>query len=152
MQSELTLRDIAAPAPPPDIAAGDDLWPRIAAAHLARRRKRRWQRVAGAGMAAAFVIVAGVGFHRASVESSSVDWEARAEALEIQLNQAEAMSPQMRVAADTESELARVDRALQAAYDRGAGKSELVSLWKQRSELLSVLLTVHQQQLAITRI
>jgi hypothetical protein len=152
MQSELTLRDIATPASPPDFASGDDLWPRIAATHLARRRKRRFRRIAGAGLAAAFVIVTVVGFHRAAVEPSSVDWEARAEALEIQLNQAAALSQDMRVAADTEGELARVDRALQAAYDRGAGKSELVPLWKQRSELLSVLLTVHQQQLAITRI
>ena len=97
------------------------------------------------------MLVAVAGFHRMKPDSS-VDWEARAEALEIQLNQAEAMSRGARATADTESELATVDRALQAAYDRGADKSELVPLWKQRSELLSVLLTVRQQQLALTRI
>ena len=54
--------------------------------------------------------------------------------------------------AKTEAELARVDRALQAAYDHGARKNELLPLWKQRSELLSLLLAVRQQQLALTRI
>ncbi len=151
MQSELRLRDIATPSPAADAASSDDLWPRIASAHLLRRRKRRWQRIAGVGMAAALVFVAAAGFHHAKTEPS-IDWEARAEALEIQLNQADAMSRGARAAADTESELATVDRALQAAYDRGANKSELVPLWKQRSELLSVLLTVRQQQLALTRI
>ena len=37
------------------------------------------------------------------------------------------------------------------AYDRGANKTELVPLWKQRSELLGLLLG-RQQQLALTRI
>jgi hypothetical protein len=56
------------------------------------------------------------------------------------------------LSSDTQEELARVDFALQSAYDRGADKSELAPLWKQRSELLSVLLAARQQKLALTRI
>lgn len=86
-------------------------------------------------------------------EAPVVDWQARAQALEIQLNQANAASQTRQpLASDTEVELARVDRTLQAAYDRGARKNELLPLWKQRSELLSLLLAVRQQQLALTRI
>ena len=152
MQSELRLSDITTTPPSVDIAVSDDLWTRIASAHQARLRKRRQRRGAGVGMVAVLVVAGLVGmYHGISVEST-VDWEARAEALEIQLNQAETMSHGARVTADTENELARVDGALQAAYDHGADKSELVALWKQRSELLSVLLTVRQQQLALTRI
>ena len=86
-------------------------------------------------------------------ETPAVDWQARAQALEIQLNQVSAASQaSLPLTSDTEVELARVDRTLQAAYDRGARKNELLPLWKQRSELLSLLLAVRQQQLALTRI
>ena len=139
-----------------DTPAGEppaDLWPRIALAHLARRQRRRRQRIAGAG----FVLLAGlvVGLIAARIPgTSATDWEARAQALEIQL-QAGATAVDRRdnpLALDTESELARVDGALQAAYDHGARKSELVPLWKQRSELLSALLVARKQSLAVTRI
>jgi hypothetical protein len=84
-------------------------------------------------------------------EPPAVDWQARAQALEMQLNDALAQRD-LPVSVDTEEELERVDLALQAAYDRGANKTELVPLWKQRSELLSLLLAARQQQLALTRI
>ncbi len=84
-------------------------------------------------------------------ESPAVDWQARAQALEMQLNEAAAQTKTPSTS-DTEAELARVDRALQAAYDHGARKNELLPLWKQRGDLLSLLLAVRQQQLALTRI
>jgi hypothetical protein len=154
MQNELNFRDIAEVLPAsPSFLAGGDLWPRIAAAHLARRRTRRIRRFAVGGTAMALLIAVSFLAWQAPREAPAVDWQARAQALEIQLNQANAAS-QTRppFASDTEVELARVDRTLQAAYDRGAHKNELLPLWKQRSELLSLLLAVRQQQLALTRI
>ncbi|HEY4351969.1 MAG TPA: hypothetical protein VGN31_12130 [Paraburkholderia sp.] len=155
MQDELNFRDIAAQLPAsPSFLTGGDLWPRIAAAHLARRRTRRIRNVAAGGIVLTLLISASVFFSLPSPhESPAVDWQARAQALEIQLNEAIASAPAgTPSASDAEVDLARVDRALQAAYDRGARKNELLPLWKQRSDLLSLLLAVHQQQLALTRI
>ena len=155
MQDELNFHDIAAQLPAsPSFLSGADLWPRIAAAHLASRRARRIRRVAASGIAVTLLISTAFffGLPRAP-ESPAVDWQARAQALEIQLNEATAAAPtKTPSSSDAEADLARVDRALQAAYDRGAHKSELLPLWKQRSDLLSLLLAVRQQQLALTRI
>ena len=152
MQDELNFRNIAAQLPAsPSFLAGGDLWPRIAAAHLARRRTRRIRNTAVSGIVLTLFISAAVFFGLPSPhEAPAVDWQARAQALEIQLN--EATQTGTASTSDAEVELARVDRALQAAYDRGARKNELLPLWKQRSDLLSVLLAVRQQQLALTRI
>jgi hypothetical protein len=154
MQNELNFRDIAEILPAsPSFLAGGDLWPRIAAAHLARRRTRRIRRFVAGGTAMALLIAVSFFGWQSQREAPVVDWQARAQALEIQLNQANAASQTRQpLASDTEVELARVDRTLQAAYDRGARKNELLPLWKQRSELLSLLLAVRQQQLALTRI
>ena len=102
----------------------------------------------GAAVLVVAMVIAGVVKFR---EPSAVDWQARAQALEMQLNEALAQRD-LPMAGDTEEELERVDLALQSAYDRGANKTELVPLWKQRSELLSLLLAARQQQLALTRI
>jgi len=78
-----------------------------------------------------------------------VDWQARAQALEVQLNAVAARNDNNGV---VDAELARIDAALQSAYDRGAATNELVPLWKQRSDLLGALLTARQQQVTLTRI
>lgn len=150
---ELNFHAIAqqlAAAPPSEPAA--DLWSRIAQAHLSRRQRRRRQRFAGAG----FAVLAGVAVVLIAARAPSAgatDWQARAQALEIQLHARTSSSDgENALALDAESELVRVDGALQAAYDHGARKSELVPLWKQRSELLSALLAARQQTLAVTRI
>ena len=152
IHTDLKLRDIAdASAEPAMLPPSADLWQRIATAHLARRRRRAIGRVAGVGSACVLVIAmvaAGVIKLR---EPAAVDWQARAQALELQLNDALAQRD-LPLSGDTEEELERVDLALQSAYDRGANKNELVPLWKQRSELLSLLLSARQQQLALTRI
>jgi hypothetical protein len=130
-----------------------DLWSRIEHAHLSRRQRRRRWRFAGASIA----IIAGLAvFISASrlPETTGTDWQARAQALEMQLH-ARALAADGTdnpLALDTESELARVDGALQTAYDHGATKGELVPLWKQRSELLSALLAARRQSLSVTRI
>lgn len=158
-EQELNLRDIAQRLPLQASrvhAPSVELWPRIAAAHLQRHRRRRVRRFAGAGLvlAAGLAIVALVPTWSPKT-AADVDWQARAQALEMQLH-AVAVSGSAG-ALDTESgntlsELARIDGALQKAYDSGAQSSELVPLWKQRSELLSALLTARRQQLALTRI
>lgn len=151
MQNELNFSDLAdTAAAPAMLPPSADLWSRIAAAHRARRRRRTVLRVAGVGSAAVLLIaVVTLGVH--SMREPTVDWQARAQALELQLNEAIAQRSAP-LSSDTQEELARVDFALQSAYDRGANKSELAPLWKQRSELLSVLLAARQQQLALTRI
>jgi hypothetical protein len=151
VEPELNLRDIAAHLPAgPSFMSGADLWPRIAVEHRARRRRRHLRRAAVATFAC--VLVAGaIAFGWLPRSQSGVDWQARAQALEIEFNAARgAASPVL--AADAESELARLDSALQAAYDRGAQPTELAGLWKRRSELLSALLAARQQQLILTRI
>ena len=152
MQSELRFIDLAdTSAEPAMLPPSADLWQRIATAHVARKRRRTVRRVAGVGSAAMlFVAMVTVGVVKLR-EPTSVDWQARAQALELQLNEA-LVQRGVQPAGDTEEELERVDFALQAAYDRGANKNELVPLWKQRSELLSLLLAARQQQLALTRI
>jgi hypothetical protein len=157
MQSELrhadlSLRDLAdTSAEPMILPPSADLWPRIAAAHVARKRRRAMRRIVGMGSAAVFLIAVVTANVVKTRETAAVDWQARAQALELQLNDAIAQR-NAPPSGDTEEELERIDLALQSAYDRGANKKELVPLWKQRSELLSVLLAVHQQQLALTRI
>lgn len=149
---ELRLRDMADPSiEPAMLPPSADLWSRIEIAHLARRRRRSLRRIVGAGSAAVLLIAAiATGVFKLR-EPAAVDWQARAQALELQLNDAIAQRNEL-PSGGTEEELERVDLALQAAYDRGASKTELVPLWKQRSELLSVLLAARQQQLALTRI
>ena len=127
-----------------------DLWLRIERAHGTRRRRRLQKRIAGAALLTfcalgAFLMVPRV--------AAPTDWQARSQALEIQLRAipVNALADDA-VTREASSGLERVDTALQAAYDRGARSSELVPLWKQRSELLSTLLAVRQQSAAVTRI
>jgi len=150
-EQELTLHEIVQRLPHAETAqVGADLWPRIAAAHLQRLRRRRVRRLAGYGLAAAAVVAVALAVPAWLVKSApAVDWQARAQALEVQLDAMAARSDNNGV---VDAELARIDAALQSAYDRGAAKNELVPLWKQRSDLLGALLTARQQQVTLTRI
>jgi hypothetical protein len=153
-ETELTLRDIVQRLPQADAShlPAPDLWPRIAAAHLARSRRRRVQRYAAGGLLAASVLLATLVTSNWLAKSApNVDWQARAQALELQLNALSASADSGNPIV-VQAELARVDSALQAAYDRGATANELTPLWKQRSDLLSALLVARQQQVALTRI
>jgi len=106
--------------------------------------------VAGFGLAAAAVFALALAVPAWLMKAApAVDWQARAQALEVQLNAVAARSDNNGV---VDAELARIDAALQSAYDRGAATNELVPLWKQRSDLLSALLTARQQQVTLTRI
>ena len=150
-EQELTLHDIVQRLPHAETAhVGADLWPRIAAAHLQRQRRRRVRRLAGGGLAAAAVFALALAVPAWLMKPvAAVDWQARAQALEIQLN---ALAAHGDYSGAVDGELARIDAALQSAYDRGAAKNELVPLWKQRSDLLGALLSARRQQVTLTRI
>ena len=51
-----------------------------------------------------------------------------------------------------EAELARVDLALQSAYDRNAPATELEPLWRQRTDLLGALLAAYRNPESLVRI
>lgn len=154
---ELNFRDLAGHLPPAATVAPIDLWPQIASVYQQHRRRRQLRRLGGAGLAlvAGLVAVALVPGLRPG-DTAAIDWQARAQALELQLNAAPlaaaSASIQNDAMSDTETELARTDATLQSLYDHGANKSELVPLWKQRSDLLSTLLVSRRQQLTLTRI
>ncbi|MGA9335832.1 MAG: hypothetical protein WBV39_16240 [Rudaea sp.] len=151
-QARFSLRNLLAEEAA-DGLISPDLWPRIVAARTRRVRRRRNLRFVSAG---SFVLVALCGvlafaLWRAPVQdaASTVDWQARAQALELQLD---ALPMPAHVEGDralnTLSEIARVDADLQSAYDRGAARDAILALWKRRSELLAVLLAERRRQRA----
>src|SRR5579883_1598297 len=128
-----------------------NLWSRIEAAHATRTRRRRLRRlVAGGVLGAALIGVVSLADLRSSLSSpdrgADIDWQARAQALELQLQALEhnrAGAAAARVSYDATpaaSELAEVDRLLQAAYEHGKYTNQLDPLWKRRSELLDALI------------
>lgn len=154
-EQKLNFRDLAEYLPASATAhlPPADLWIRIAATHLNRRRQRRWRRLAVAG--GALALVAGLTFTASTwrhAATPTLDWQARAQALELQLDalpSPAANDPLTRLA---ESELAHLDGNLQAAYDRGAARRDLDPLWQRRSELLDALLSVRRQHVLPSRI
>ena len=142
------------PAEPPV-----DLWARIEQAHAQRVvRRARWRYAGGALTVALICTLIGAGGHwypRASAAGDeTIDWQARAQALELQLAALDRTPTSATVAdaGDVEADLARVDRLLQTAYEHDAYTNELVPLWKRRSELLNTLIVARKQGLALTRI
>jgi hypothetical protein len=103
----------------------------------------------------AALIVGADGWFGRTQSSVDVDWQARAQALELQLRaldagaSARAGAP---TAVDAQNELALVDVALQSAYDEGAEQQRVRALWKRRSELLSALVNARRQNMEISRI
>ena len=154
-EHESNFRDLAARLPASMAAhvPPADLWPRIATTHLQRRRQRRQRRLlAGGGaivLVAALALTANSWRHAAA---PAIDWQARAQALELQLDALPTPASSEPLAQMAESELAHVDGNLQAAYDRGAARRDLDPLWQRRSELLDALLSVRRQQVLPSRI
>ena len=134
-----------------------DLWPRIASAQRSRSaRGRLRRRIMTTSGAAAIVIASGfwvVSYrqHEATVE---IDWQARAQALELQLRALDvsAATPIARLSPEAFDELSSLDASLQSAYDNSADSGQLKVLWKRRSELLRLLLQARQQNVEISRI
>lgn len=90
--------------------------------------------------------------------NADIDWQARAQALELQLQTLEhrrdtsAATLAANDVGPAAVELEDIDHRLQAAYERGSYTNELVPLWKRRSELLDTLITARKQGLKLTRI
>ena len=152
LAQRLRLRELPLGEPSPD------LWQRIADTHAGRVRRARVRRaIAGASLAAMLLLAVLVApkWLAPSGSEREVDWQARAQALELQLRALRDSSgaPADNAGAlETQSEIARVDDALQAAYDTGAERDQLELLWKRRSELLSALISVRQRHVEISRI
>lgn len=154
-EQELNFRELVARMPASAAAhmPPADLWPRIAAAHASRRRLRRGRRLAaGAGALALVATLAFTAFAWRHAAPPTIDWQARAQALELQLDALPVPAANDPMARLAESELAHLDGSLQAAYDRGAAPRDLRPLWQRRSELLDALLSVRRQQSLPSRI
>jgi hypothetical protein len=136
-----------------------DLWSRIEAAEIRRLGRRR--RVAAGAMLASVALVAGIalaGRHATPLDNdphgTNIDWQARAQALEVQLRALDAGldSTAATDASAVEAELGEADRRLQTAYELGADPNQRAALWKRRSELLDALIVARKQGLMLTRI
>jgi hypothetical protein len=143
----------------PMLEPSADLWQRIAGAQQQRVRRARSRRMAlwcGGSIVVLTALIAGaggwIGWPQSTVD---VDWQARAQALELQLRALDAGPAQRAgstIAVDAQNELALVDVALQSAYDDGAEQQRVRALWKRRSELLNALVNARRQNMEISRI
>jgi len=143
------------PAPTLDTQASAALWSRISVAHTRRVSRRRWQRLGVcAALAVAIASVALVYPRHAQHEAERIDWQARAQALELQLAmlQSEHAAVVSIGADDIASELDTVDQRLRTAYEKGPPTEDVSPLWQRRSELLDTLLAARKQGLALTHI
>ena len=156
--TEMLLRLAQTPVEPPM-----HLWPRIQTAQALRVRRRRVRRWAAGCGALVLIVAATLGGlqHALSTrlrESGDIDWQARAQALELQwhaLASDQSGSPAKAVAWDAEPaafELANLDRRLQSAYESDLRRNDLAALWKRRSELLDTLIAARKHGLILTRI
>ncbi|HZX91784.1 MAG TPA: hypothetical protein VFE67_14175 [Rudaea sp.] len=152
LAQRLRLRELPVGEPSPD------LWQRIADTHAGRVRQARVRRGIIGSSLVAIVLVAILVVPKwlePSATQRGVDWQARAQALELQLRalrDGTGAHADDAGALEAQAEIARVDDALQTAYDTGAEKDQLELLWKRRSELLGALISVRQRHVEISRI
>lgn len=140
---------------PPDIEPPDTLWPRIEIARARTVRRRTFLRIGSAAagtMCLALALWVGEQSMPKPQAAGTIDWQARAQALELRLRVLGDNGQRGAAADETRAELVRVDLSLQSAYDRGADEKELSPLWKRRSELLDTLVETREQRLAMTHI
>jgi hypothetical protein len=143
----------------PVLEPSADLWQKIAGAQQQRMRRARSRRMVlwcgGSVVLLAALIVGADDWFGRTQSSMDVDWQARAQALELQLRALDAGASAragIPIAVDAQNELALVDVALQSAYDEGAEQQRVRALWKRRSELLSALVNARRQNMEISRI
>ncbi len=152
LAQHLSLRELPVGEPSPD------LWQRIADTHAGRVRRARVRRgIIGSSLVVIVLMAILVvpKWLEPSAMQRNVDWQARAQALELQLRalrDSGSAQADNAGALEAQAEIARVDDALQAAYDTGAEKNQLELLWKRRSELLGALISVRQRHVEISRI
>lgn len=129
----------------PQFVPDPALWLRV----LARARRRQARRTALT--ACCTLLLAGAVASLLQVPGAPVatDWQARSVDLERELA---ATTPRGPAPAPLVDALGGVDRALHAAYARGAAPSERAALWQARSELLESLVEAQRSGLRATRI
>jgi tRNA A37 N6-isopentenylltransferase MiaA len=142
----------------PVLEPSADLWQKIAGAQQQRMRRARSRRMVlwcGGSVVLLAALIVGADWFGRTQSSMDVDWQARAQALELQLRALDAGASAragIPTAVDAQNELALVDVALQSAYDEGAEQQRVRALWKRRSELLSALVNARRQNMEISRI
>jgi hypothetical protein len=131
--------------PPPGLRT------RVAVAWATPRRRRA---VAPWFAAAAVALLAlAIGLPRpVPPPAATADLAARMAGLEREVVALRALRAPVAAAAMLESELQRVDRALQAAYDDGAPTPRIEALWADREALLDGLLLAYRQPDRMIRI
>jgi hypothetical protein len=125
---------------------------RVRAGWRERARRPLWL---GAALAASLALLALVPRQPPSTPTAAGElatWQARSQALEAELYGVRAAAAATPGRLAGEAELARLDAALQAAYDRGAGNDELVPLWRARADALQTLVTAYRLPDAVVRI
>jgi hypothetical protein len=138
----------------PEFEPDPALWARIESAHARQANARRWRHGGwlASGLAAALaaiVVLPGIRPDAAAPLDEVATWQQRSQALEQQWQALPPASADPRARA----ELRLIDVELQSAYDRGAVATELVPLWKLRSEALHGLVNGNNpRSRAITRI
>lgn len=118
----------------------------------APRRRRGWMPVVA--VAAGLVVAVALAWRAPPTRAplSEADWIERSHGLELELARLRLASDAPGGMVGLEAELARIDRALQAAYDRGATAPELVPLWQQRTDTLDSLVTTWRHRDGVVRI
>lgn len=124
----------------PEFDPDPALWERIRAGNT-RRLRRRWIRqAAGLGLGLAIVVLVGLHETRESGQIASDVREMTDGRMHSQrLQDALRSSGTGPIHSSLQSRLRLVDSELQAAYDHGAGETELQSLWALRNQLLETL-------------
>lgn len=124
----------------PDFAPDAGLWPRVLAAQQRRQRTRqRWRRsfaLAGAALVAGAVVLlrpAPAPLMQGSIAASQIE----SRQLESQWRQMASTQPGDAAVA---TRMRAIDAALQAAYDRGGAKTDLAPLWRQRNQVLRIMI------------
>ena len=137
----------------PVFEPSDALWSRVVARRAARVRRARLTTLAAASVAVFAIAIGWRVAVRPAGEELAGDGQARSSALEVELARARAQSaaPDATVR-DVEARLARVDDALQSAYDRRADHAELARLWRERGELEAALLAAYQRPADLVRL
>ncbi len=116
------------------------------------RPSRPLRAAAVAGVVVCALLGSGVALRRAGDDALPAASTPRVAALERELRGLRLAVADAPAAATLEAELARVDRALQSAYDAGAPAPRIDALWRDREHLLDGLVLAYRQPDRVIRI
>ncbi len=122
-----------------------------------RRRRAPREALLGVALAASLVAAAQLAWRApapgvAPQPAAGPAWIAQTRALEAELAALRRDAPAGPAVMQIEAELAHQDSALQAAYDRGAAKAELETLWRDRTHTLDTLIAIYRRPDTIVRL